>query len=59
MKIKKVCEVSADWIRWASENLHREFDNAMMDEMDRVHLCVGEVPWADGKHRVYCMGGEL
>lgn len=42
-------------IQWC-EQLSRQFDDAMMVELLGLYPAVA---WADGKHELYCMGGEL
>ena len=43
-------------IEWCDQ-LNLEFDQAMLDEIGfRPYF---DVLWADGKHELYCMGGEL
>ena len=43
-------------IAWCDQ-LNFEFDKAMQDEIGfRPDF---DVLWADGKHELYCMGGEL
>lgn len=42
-------------IEWCDQ-LSPEFDNAMTDALSGRY---SEVSWADGKHELYCMGGEL
>lgn len=42
-------------VKWCDQ-LNWEFDSAMMDALLGRYSAVA---WADGKHELYCMGGEL
>lgn len=44
-------------IEWCAANLNYRFDCTMTDEIGRWKYPA--VAWRDGKHELYCMGGEL